>query len=281
MIRRRARVLCLASLLGPALTPAGDEWQSPQLLPNTAQLSNDPPYQLVGTELRQGGCVAWVVAAEPQVHRQRTVNVIVRRVLAEVGKQVPAGCDNLRIHFYRAAHEKPSNPSFRITEQLGTYDRATNRITFDGDNEHYGRWVEGPAPAAAATTPQPPDDKPWAFNAPRGEGYRIDLLSALPAPGTPLRAGSEVDFKVDVDYSMSVAKTGRIVLVFQVDGTGQIERELPQVSIDVTNESGSTNLGEKITIPAGAGQLWLYVPLVPDGMKSTQGQIIIRYPITP
>lgn len=59
------------------------------------------------------------------------------------------------------------------------------------------------------------DELPWAFNGTPAEGYSIDLVSVDPAPGTPLPAGTSVEFKITVNYSMSISKTGAIVLVFQ------------------------------------------------------------------
>lgn len=59
------------------------------------------------------------------------------------------------------------------------------------------------------------DDLPWALNGTPAEGYSINLVSVDPAPGTQLLAGTSVEFKITVSYSMSVSKTGAIVLVFQ------------------------------------------------------------------
>jgi len=55
----------------------------------------------------------------------------------------------------------------------------------------------------------------WAFNAPRAEGYAIDLVSAEPPPGTPLLRGASVPFKVTVKYALEVAPHGAVILVFQ------------------------------------------------------------------
>ena len=39
---------------------------------------------------------------------------------------------------------------------------------------------------------------PWAFNAPAARGYSISLVTVDPMPGTPLVAGTVLDFKVTV-----------------------------------------------------------------------------------
>jgi hypothetical protein len=274
----RALLIILSAVSASAVL-AGDEWQSPRLIPDSSLHSLDPPYRLTGIERRDDACSAWVVADESVVHQKRTVNVVIQGVLAGVARKLPEGCGKVQIHFYSAVHQEPRDPSFRITEGLGTYDRATNKTTFTGDDRHYGSWVAGPRLPPAAP-PQQTDGMPWATNAPRDEGYSIDLVSVDPAPGTPLKAGSAVDFKVAVSYSLDVAKAGWIYLVFQVDETGLINRDKSQVRQEVTDASGTTTLADTVTIPEGAGQLWLYVPLVPEGMRNTKGQIIVRYPIT-
>ena len=70
------------------------------------------------------------------------------RIILGVRKSIDAGqlrnCA-LRINFYRAVHQAPRDPSFRITEELGTYDGVENKTYFLGDVMHYGGWVHGPA----------------------------------------------------------------------------------------------------------------------------------------
>ena len=122
---------------------AGDEWQSPSLIHGSSLESTDPPYRMVGVRRQSEGCTAWVVADEALVHKQGSVN----RIILSVRKNIDAGplrsCA-LRIHFYRAVHPTPRDPSFRITEQLGTYDGVENKTYFSGDEIHYGGWVHGP-----------------------------------------------------------------------------------------------------------------------------------------
>lgn len=77
------------------------------------------------------------------------------------------------------------------------------------------------------------EDLPWAFNGDPAEGYSIDLASVDPAPGTPLIAGSSVEF----------------------------------------------TLTDTVTVPKRAKELRLFVPLVPDGLSETSGEVTIRYPI--
>lgn len=250
---------------------AGDEFQSPTLLPDSGHISRDPLYQMAGIELHGDVCVAWVVADEPDVHRQHRVNIIIQEVLVQVAKQRPSGCANVNIHFYSFAHNKPRDPSFRITDHLGSYDNASNRITFLGDDKHHGSWAEGPAKDA--------EGKPWASNAPRADDYSINLVSVNPTPGTPLKIGSEVSFEVKVSYKNKVSNKGLIVLVFQADETGMIKRDVGQMSQEVSGRSGEVTLTDSIYVPDKAAELFLYVPLMPEGMRESKGQVIVRYPI--
>jgi len=123
------------------------------------------------------------------------------------------------------------------------------------------------------------DTLPWAFNGTRAEGYSIDLVSVDPAPGTPLVAGSTVEFKITLTYTMSVAKKGTILLVFQDEKNRSAKPDGPMVSQDVTEPTGTVSLVDKIAIPKRAKELRLFVPLSPEGLTETSGEVTIRYPI--
>ena len=120
---------------------------------------------------------------------------------------------------------------------------------------------------------------PWTFNAPRGEGYAIDLVDVNPAPGTPLSVGETVDFKVTVKYTLSVASHGTIVLVFEDENNKNAEPKGPQVAWNVNSPSGEVTLQDQVAVPSHAKELRLFIPLVPDGMAHTTGEIAVRYPI--
>jgi hypothetical protein len=121
---------------------------------------------------------------------------------------------------------------------------------------------------------------PWAFKAEAAEGYSIDLVSVEPKPGTPLVAGSSVEFKVTVSYSMTVANHGAIVLVFQDEENLGAKPDEPQVSQEVSGPEGTVSLADKVVVPTNAKELRLFIPLVPDGLSETSGEITLRYPIT-
>lgn len=124
------------------------------------------------------------------------------------------------------------------------------------------------------------DDLPWAFKGRPAEGYSIDLVSVDPAPGTPLLAGTSVEFKITVKYSMSIARTGAIVLVFQDEKDRAAKPDDAQmIQAPVTEPEGNITLTDTVTIPKRAKELRLFVPLIPEGLKETSGEVTIRYPI--
>lgn len=123
------------------------------------------------------------------------------------------------------------------------------------------------------------DDLPWAFNGTPAQGYSIDLVSVDPAPGTPLIAGTSVEFRVTVNYAMSVSKTGAIVLVFQDERNRPAKPRGSQVIEAVSEPEGSLTLTDIVVVPKRAKELRLFVPLVPDGLTETNGEVTIRYPI--
>lgn len=122
-------------------------------------------------------------------------------------------------------------------------------------------------------------DLPWAFNGARAEGYSIDLVSVEPAPGTPLMAGSSVEFRITLNYSLSVSEKGAIMLVFQDEKDRSAKPDGTPVVQAVSEREGSVTLTDTVTVPKRAKELRLFVPLVPDGLSETNGEVTIRYPI--
>jgi hypothetical protein len=101
-----------------------------------------------------------------------------------------------------------------------------------------------------------------------------------PAPGTPLIAGTSVEFKITVSYSMSVSKTGAIVLVFQDEKNRSAKSDGAEVvRAAVSEPQGSVTLTDTVVVPKRAKELRLFVPLIPDGLQETNGEVTIRYPI--
>ena len=123
------------------------------------------------------------------------------------------------------------------------------------------------------------EELPWAFNAPRAEGYTIDLAAVDPTPGMPLVRGATVTFKVTLSYELDIAPHGVIILVFQDEKNRIVTGDRPQTMSEVTEGKGSITLTETIVVPAKAKELRLFIPLVPDGITTTTGEVTLRYPI--
>jgi hypothetical protein len=124
------------------------------------------------------------------------------------------------------------------------------------------------------------DELPWVFNAPPADGYSISLVSVDPSPGTPLAAGDVLHFKATVSYTMSISKHGVIVLVFQDEKNRSAITDRPQVHYEVNDSAGVASLADQLTVPRGAKELRVFIPIVPDGLKNTSGEVTIRYPVT-
>ena len=123
------------------------------------------------------------------------------------------------------------------------------------------------------------DEMPWAFNTERGEGYAIDLVSADPAPGTPLVRGSSVTFRITATYSMQVAKEGSVFLVLQDDKNRQVEGTKEPKSVPATDAGGTVILTAVVAEIPKAKEFRIFVPLFPKGLDETTGEIVLRYPI--
>lgn len=124
------------------------------------------------------------------------------------------------------------------------------------------------------------DEMPWAFNnGDPGEGYSIALESISPAPGTPLVVGQSVPFKVIVRYENKVAPVAQIFLVFQTKNGQVTGAGGAQVKREVTDKSGTVTLEDTLVIPKKAKELMLFIPVMPEGLKETTGEMVVRWPI--
>ena len=122
-------------------------------------------------------------------------------------------------------------------------------------------------------------EMPWTFNTERGQGYAIDLVSADPAPGTPLLRGSKVTFTITARYTMSVAREGGVFLVLQDDKNRQVEGTKEPDSVPATDAGGTVTLTAVVAEIPKAKEFRIFVPLFPKGLNETTGEIVLRYPI--
>jgi hypothetical protein len=121
---------------------------------------------------------------------------------------------------------------------------------------------------------------PWSFVNGSAKGYSIQLLSASPLPGTRVAAGQTVEFKVTVTYQLSMADKGSIVLVVQDENNKDLLESKLQPSQIVDRGKGRATLTESFTVPTGIYEVRLFLPLVPQGLEHTEGELVLRYPVS-
>jgi len=120
---------------------------------------------------------------------------------------------------------------------------------------------------------------PWSFVNGAGKGYSIKLISSSPEPGAGLHPGQSVEFKVDLSYTLEVTDEGSIVLVFQDDSDKSLKPGSTQQHVDVKRGAGSVTLQDTLVVPEGVKEIRLFIPIVPKGMSTTSGEMILRYPV--
>jgi len=118
---------------------------------------------------------------------------------------------------------------------------------------------------------------PWAFVNGSAKGYSIKLESASPAPGTLVTVGQTVEFKITVSYQLSVADKGSILLVVQDETNRNLSGDRKQQSQSVDRGKGTVTLTDSLVVPAGSNEVRLFIPLVPEGMTNTDGEVVVRY----
>jgi hypothetical protein len=120
---------------------------------------------------------------------------------------------------------------------------------------------------------------PWVFTNGSAKGYSIRLQSADPAPGTVIFVGQSIEFKITVSYQLSIADQGSIVLVVQDRENKSLLGQEPQTSQTVSRGTGTVTLMEHFEVPSGIGEVRLFIPLVPNGVQHTDGELVLRYPV--
>jgi len=116
-------------------------------------------------------------------------------------------------------------------------------------------------------------------NVGRADGYSVSYIEALQKPGTKLVAGVTTAFSVRVKYTLNVADSGRIILVFQDDHGRPLFPQMKQVAREVGRGSGEVMLAQEVVVPSGVKRLNLFVPIVPNGMTHTSGELLIEYKV--
>jgi len=122
-------------------------------------------------------------------------------------------------------------------------------------------------------------EEPAVMNVGSAQGYSIRYVRAIPAPGTPLAVGEHVRLSITVSFDLQVATRGTIVVVLQRDGDLPLFPGRDQAFRDVGKGSGEVTVADEFDVPDGAREVLVYVPLAPEGFRTTQGEIRIRYPV--
>jgi hypothetical protein len=130
-------------------------------------------------------------------------------------------------------------------------------------------------PAVAADTALP-----WFFVNGSPQGYSIQLVSADPAPGTAVSVGQTVDFKVSVSYKLSIADKGTVILAIQDENNNSLSHGNPQQSQPVALGDGTIAMTQSFVVPDGVKEVRLFIPLVPNGLQHTEGELVVRYPVS-
>jgi hypothetical protein len=120
----------------------------------------------------------------------------------------------------------------------------------------------------------------WSFVNGSAEGYSIQLVSATPPAGTTLAAGQTVEFKVTVSYKLSIADKGTVVLAIQDENNTGLEQGNLQQHSEVARGEGTVSVQRRFEVPVGIHEMRLFVPLVPDGIQHTDGELVLRYPVS-
>jgi hypothetical protein len=139
-------------------------------------------------------------------------------------------------------------------------------------------WLAAALLSASSVAPAR-DELPWTFNGTRVDGYAIDLVSVDPAPGTALVRGSSVEIKVTARYTMTIAPKGEVRLVLQDEKNKRIEATKSPESVPVDGPSGTVTLTATISAIPKSKEVRIFVPLIPNGLEVTDGEIVIRYPV--
>ena len=112
-------------------------------------------------------------------------------------------------------------------------------------------------------------------------GYRVEYVEATPAPGALLQGGSETLFNVKVRYALQSQDKGKIVLYFR-DKNGLPQLKGKEIWTGVSKGTGEASLSTEVVVPPNLFELWLWVPIIPDGLKDhPEGYVKIRYLVAP
>ena len=94
----------------------------------------------------------------------------------------------------------------------------------------------------------------------------------------PSSKGARVRFSVTVRYVLQAAEKGDLALVFRDQRGDPILREYG-ITSEIKRGTGDATLSQEVTIPKGVWDMWLWIPVIPDGVSNPTGILQVRYPV--
>ena len=120
---------------------------------------------------------------------------------------------------------------------------------------------------------------PGVKNVGSAAGYSVSYVDASPRPATELLVGQTVPLAVTVKYALERSGSGQILLLFEDEANRPLWPHRRVVSESVTKGTGRATLADQITVPDGIRELHVYIPLVPAGLRDTEGELKLVYPV--
>ena len=122
--------------------------------------------------------------------------------------------------------------------------------------------------ATPASTPPPATDA-------------VSVGSIVPPAGTPLQASETVTFTATLNYTLSSAESGQIVIAIQDQSDRNLQQlGRPQPASLVSRGTGTATLADSIVVPAsGVTSVRVFFPLIPMGATRTDVVVSVSYPV--
>ena len=103
-------------------------------------------------------------------------------------------------------------------------------------------------------------------------GYRLPASWVIHTVGPVWKGGTR-------NEAALLADSGAIILVVQDEANKNLLGDRKQESQPATRGHGTLTLTERFVVPAGSKEIRLFIPLVPNGISHTSGELLIRYPV--
>lgn len=118
----------------------------------------------------------------------------------------------------------------------------------------------------------------WISISPPVDGFALAVTAVDPVAGTPIFRGQPVTFTVTMNYALDSAPRGTIALVIQDEEGRSLAPRDAQVKHAIEKGGGTITLTDTVTIKHRAHRVVLFVVLFPEGVKSVDPAVIIRWP---